>query len=106
MVEEAEKQGRLIPGQSVVIEPTSGNTGAHFDLESESRCTDLLNLGVGLALACAIKGYRCIIVMPEKMSQEKATTIAALVSHLVTALRTLKHEVGRRDRSHADRSSI
>ena len=52
MVEEAERDGILKPGDTV-IEPTSGNTG------------------IGLALACAVKGYRCIIVMPEKMSKEK-----------------------------------
>lgn len=59
MVADAEEQGLLKPGD-VIIEPTSGNTG------------------VGLAMAAACKGYRCIIVMPEKMSNEKVNTLKAL----------------------------
>ncbi|KAL9933113.1 hypothetical protein V8E36_007831 [Tilletia maclaganii] len=65
MLENAEAQGILIPGKSVVIEPTSGNTG------------------VGLALACAVKGYRCIIVLPEKMSAEKVTTLKILGAEVI-----------------------
>nr|QHX41453.1 cystathionine beta-synthase-like protein [Halisarca dujardinii] len=59
MVEEAERDGILKPGDTI-IEPTSGNTG------------------IGLALTSAVKGYKCIIVMPEKMSGEKVAVLKAL----------------------------
>lgn len=64
MVEEAERDGILKPGDTV-IEPTSGNTG------------------IGLALACAVKNYRCIIVMPEKMSKEKVDVLRALGAEII-----------------------
>jgi cystathionine beta-synthase len=59
MIEAAEREGRLRPG-GLIVEATSGNTG------------------VGLAIAAAVKGYRCIFTMPDKMSQEKARLLRAL----------------------------
>lgn len=64
MIQDAEDKGILKPGYTI-IEPTSGNTG------------------IGLAMAAAIKGYRCIIVMPEKMSNEKVYVLKALGAEIV-----------------------
>jgi cystathionine beta-synthase len=66
MLEAAERAGRLRPG-GTVVEPTSGNTG------------------VGLAIAAALKGYRCIFTMPDKMSQEKITLLRAYGAEVVIA---------------------
>ncbi|GEO27443.1 cysteine synthase [Alicyclobacillus acidoterrestris] len=59
MIVEAEKEGKLIPGVSTVIEPTSGNTG------------------IGLAMVCAARGYRCIITMPDNATEERVKLLKA-----------------------------
>jgi cystathionine beta-synthase len=64
MIEKAEAEGKLRPG-GTIVEPTSGNTG------------------VGLAIAAAKKGYRCIFVMPDKMSQEKISMLRAYGAEVV-----------------------
>jgi cystathionine beta-synthase len=64
MIEAAEKEGKLRPG-GTIVEPTSGNTG------------------VGLAMAAALRGYRCIFTMPDKMSQEKILLLRAYGAEVV-----------------------
>jgi cystathionine beta-synthase len=88
MVEDAEKAGKIKPGD-VLIEPTSGNTGTHFNPKRSLHELFLLYIliyfytGIGIALAAAVKGYRCIIVLPEKMSNEKVDTLKALGAEIV-----------------------
>jgi cystathionine beta-synthase len=64
MIEAAEREGRLKPG-GTIVEGTSGNTG------------------VGLAIAAAIRGYRCIFTMPDKMSQEKVRLLRAFGADVI-----------------------
>ena len=67
MIEEAEKDGRLKPGMTI-IEPTSGNTG------------------IGLALCGVRKGYHVIIVMPENMSEERKKIIKAFSKNVISMI--------------------
>jgi cystathionine beta-synthase len=73
MIEAAERDGKLRPG-GTIVEPTSGNTG------------------VGLAIAAAQKGYRCIFVMPDKMSQEKISTLRAYGAEVVITPTAVDHD--------------
>jgi cystathionine beta-synthase len=73
MIEAAEQEGKLRPG-GTIVEPTSGNTG------------------VGLAIAAALKGYRCIFVMPDKMSQEKISMLRAYGAEVVITPTAVEHD--------------
>jgi cysteine synthase A len=59
MIDAAEAEGRIEPGRTVIVEPTSGNTG------------------IALAMVCASRGYRCILTLPEGMSRERAALLRA-----------------------------
>jgi cystathionine beta-synthase len=73
MIEAAERDGKLKPG-GTIVEPTSGNTG------------------VGLAIAAALKGYRCIFVMPDKMSQEKISMLRGYGAEVVITPTAVDHD--------------
>ena len=73
MIEAAEREGKLRPG-GTIVEPTSGNTG------------------VGLAIAAAARGYRCIFVMPDKMSQEKIAMLRAYGAEVVITPTAVEHD--------------
>src|SRR5213080_2724138 len=73
MIEQAEQEGKLRPG-GTIVEPTSGNTG------------------VGLAIAAAQKGYRCIFVMPDKMSQEKIAMLRGYGAEVVITPTAVEHD--------------
>src|SRR4051794_439749 len=73
MIEAAERDGKLRPG-GTIVGPTSGNTGA------------------GLAIAAAVKGYRCIFVMPDKMSQEKIALLRAYGAEVVITPTAVDHD--------------
>ena len=84
IIEDAERSGKLKPG-GTIVEATSGNTG------------------VGLAIAAAIKGYRCIFVMPDKMSQEKILLLRAFGARVVMTPTAVEPEDPRSYYSVADR---
>jgi cysteine synthase A len=65
MIDAAERAGRIVPGKTTIIEPTSGNTG------------------IGLAMAAAVKGYKAVFTMPETMTAERRRVLLALGATIV-----------------------
>src|SRR5687768_8622218 len=84
MIEEAERKGWLKRG-GTIVEPTSGNTG------------------VGLAMAAAVKGYKCVFVMPDKVSGEKIALLRAYGAEVVTTPTNVERESPESYYSVADR---
>ncbi|WP_274364587.1 cysteine synthase A [Paenibacillus thermotolerans] len=79
MIDRAEKEGKIVPGRSTIIEPTSGNTG------------------IGLAMVCAAKGYPCIITMPENATKERVNVLKAYGAtvHLTPATQGMRGAIGK-----------
>jgi cystathionine beta-synthase len=73
MILDAERNGLISEG-STIIEPTSGNTG------------------IGVALACAVKGYKCVIVLPERMSNEKVRILHALGAKIIRTPSSVRYD--------------
>ena len=72
MIERAEAEGKLIPGKSMIIEPTSGNTG------------------IGITMVSAVKGYRCIITMPDNATPERVKIMKAYGAEVILTPASLR----------------